>query len=79
MNIEDRIDQMDFEESWLEHPLTLKKRRELEKRRRAALAALVSAASVSSDPVVRGALMKFRELEDIVVELGGVRYSEEVK
>jgi hypothetical protein len=79
MSIEDRIDQMDFEESWLEHPLTIKKRRELEKRRRAALAQLVAASSISSDPVVRGALMKFRELEDLVIELGGVRYAEEVK
>lgn len=79
MNIEDRIDREDYEQAWLEHPLTIHKRRELEKRRRAALACLVAASSVSSDPVVRGWLMKFRELEDIVVDLGGVRFSEEVK
>jgi hypothetical protein len=79
VNIEDKIDRMDFQESWLQHPLTIHKRRELEKRRRAALAGLVASASVSSDPVVRGALMKFRELEDLVLDLGGVRYADEVK
>jgi len=77
MNIEDKIDRMDYEEGWLQHPLTLHKRRELEKRRRQALACLIASASVSSDPAVRGALMRFRELEDIVIDLGGVRYAEE--
>lgn len=79
MSIEEQIDRMDFEDSWLEHPLTIRKRRELEKRRRAALASLVTAASCSSDPQVRGALTRYRELEDIVIDLGGVRFSEEVK
>jgi hypothetical protein len=79
MNLEDRLDRLDLEESWLEHPLTLHKRRDLEKRRRSALAGLVASAAVSSDPAVRGQLMKFRELEDLVMELGGLRYTEEVK
>lgn len=79
MSIEDRFDRLDLEESWLQHPLTLHKRRELEKRRRHALAGLVASAAVSSDAAVRGQLMKFRELEDLVMELGGVRFAEEVK
>jgi hypothetical protein len=77
MNIEDKIEQADYEEAWLDHPITQKRRRELEKKRMAALNSLVSAAAVSGDPVVRAAFTKYRELDSLVVGLGGVRHAEE--
>lgn len=76
MTERDRIDEVDFEDAWLEHPITHKKRRDLEKKRQSALSSLVSAAHTSVDADVRGALVKFRELDQLVVDLGGVKFAE---
>lgn len=79
MDRRDRIDEVDFEDAWLEHPLTHKRRRELERKRVSALGSLITAASSSSDADVRGALCRFRELDALVVDLGGARFSEGAK
>ena len=75
----DRIDEQDFEDAWLQHPLTLQKRKALEKRRVSALLSLLSGAMTSSDPTVRDAVAKYREVDLLVVELGGTKLTHEVK
>jgi hypothetical protein len=79
MSIEDKIEQADYEEAWLDHPITQKRRRELERKRGAAIAHLISTALNSMDPEVRAAAAKYREIDLLVVGLGGVRFFEEVK
>lgn len=79
MNTEEKAELADLENAWHNHPITLKRRADMEERRINALAGILSAAATSTDPAVRAAIAKYREVDGIVISLGGRRYWDGVK